>query len=240
MSSRTASGRQDSFTREYSRFNDDHIAAALGPGRRQRGRQVDVRSIVSGPARHQTPDADSSPRNQPRGPGEGRLRQPISILRLGEDLLDQGVSFCLDTVFSHESKIDFVARAKALGYKTSPCLHPSGIPALNEARVHQRVAEAVTPCATEKTHTRIPVSMKHIAAVLPLVDETQLKQSSRKNPYRQVAVVETGAGARVKALDPLPIGRRRSSGTSPDAFEMDGGKRNYEIVKGAKGEREGY
>ena len=45
--------------------------------------------------------------------------------------------------------------------------------------------------------------MKHVAAVLPLVDEARLlNNSSRKNPYRQVPVVKRGR--RIKALDPLP------------------------------------
>ena len=34
-----------------------------------------------------------------------------------ETLLKQGRSFCFETVFSHVSKIDFVAQAKALGYE---------------------------------------------------------------------------------------------------------------------------
>ena len=33
------------------------------------------------------------------------------------DLLNKGVSFCFETVFSHPSKIDFIAQAKALGYE---------------------------------------------------------------------------------------------------------------------------
>jgi hypothetical protein len=45
--------------------------------------------------------------------------------------------------------------------------------------------------------------LKHVAAVLPLVDEARLlNNSSRKNPYRHVAVVKRGR--RIKALDPLP------------------------------------
>ncbi len=43
----------------------------------------------------------------------------------------------------------------------------------------------------------------HVAAVLPIVDEARLlNNSSRKNPYRQAAVVKRGR--RIKALDPLP------------------------------------
>jgi len=125
------------------------------------------------------------------------------ISRLGEDLLDQGVSFCFETVFSHESKIDFVARAKSLGYEIILVYIHLDTPALNEARVHQRVAEGGHNVPAEKTLTRIPRTMKHIAAVLPLVDEARLlNNSSRKNPYQEAAVVKRGR--RVKAVDPLP------------------------------------
>ncbi|HSM90015.1 MAG TPA: hypothetical protein VLT56_08315 [Desulfobacterales bacterium] len=103
----------------------------------------------------------------------------------------------------HESKIDFVARAKALGYEIILVYIHLDTPALNEARVHQRVAEGGHYVPAEKTHTRIPRTMKHVAAVLPLVNEARLlNNSSRKNPYRQVAVVKRGR--RTKAIDPLP------------------------------------
>ncbi len=43
------------------------------------------------------------------------------VARLAEQqrhrLLLSGASFCFETVYSHRSKIDFVARAKALGYR---------------------------------------------------------------------------------------------------------------------------
>jgi len=139
----------------------------------------------------------------PEAPEKAAYTAAHLILRLGEDLLNQGVSFCFETVFSHESKIDFVARARALGYEIILVYIHLDTPALNEARVHQRVAEGGHHVPTEKTHTRIPRSMKHVAAVLPLVDEARLlNNSSRKNPYRQVAFVKRGL--RIKALDPLP------------------------------------
>ena len=31
--------------------------------------------------------------------------------------LQEGKSFCFETVFSHPSKIDFIAKAKAMGYQ---------------------------------------------------------------------------------------------------------------------------
>jgi predicted ABC-type ATPase len=139
----------------------------------------------------------------PKAPEKAAYTAAHLILRLGEDLLSQGVSFCFETFFSHESKIDFVARAKALGYEIILVYIHLDTPALNEARVHQRVAEGGHHVPAEKIHTRIPRTMKHVAAVLPLVDEAWLlNNSSRKDPYRQVAVVKRGR--RIKTLDPLP------------------------------------
>jgi predicted ABC-type ATPase len=139
----------------------------------------------------------------PESPEMAGYEAAYFISRLGEDLLDQGVSFCFETVFSHESKIDFVARAKALGYEIILVYIHLDTPALNEARVHQRVSEGGHNVPAEKTRSRIPRTMKHIATALPLADEAHLlNNSSRKDPYREVTVVKLGR--RTKTVDPLP------------------------------------
>jgi predicted ABC-type ATPase len=139
----------------------------------------------------------------PESPEKAGYEAAHLISRLGEDLLNQGVSFCFETVFSHESKIDFVARAKALGYKTILVYIHLDTPALNEARVCQRVSEGGHNVPPEKTRTRIPRTMKNIATVLPLADEARLlDNSSRDNPYLEVAVVKRGR--RIRSVEPLP------------------------------------
>jgi predicted ABC-type ATPase len=139
----------------------------------------------------------------PGSPEQAGYMAAHLISRLGQDLLDQGVSFCFETVFSHESKIDFVARAKALGYEIILVYIHLDTPELNQARVHQRVAEGGHNVPAEKILTRIPRTMKHIAAVLPLADEARLlNNSSRKTPYQEVAVVKRGR--RIKTVAPLP------------------------------------
>jgi predicted ABC-type ATPase len=139
----------------------------------------------------------------PESPDRAGYAAAHLVSRLGEDLLHQGVSFCFETFFSHESKIDFVAHAKSLGYKIILVYIQLDTPALNEARVHQRVSEGGHNVPPEKTRSRIPRTMKHIPAVLPLVDEARLLDNSlRDDPYRQVAVVKRGR--RIKAADPLP------------------------------------
>jgi predicted ABC-type ATPase len=139
----------------------------------------------------------------PKAPEKAAYMAAHLSLRLGEELLSQGVSFCFETVFSHESKIDFVARAKALGYEIILVYIHLDVPALNEARVQQRVAEGGHHVPAEKTHARIPRTMQHVAEVVPLADEARLlDNSSRESPFRQVAVVKRGR--RIMTLHPLP------------------------------------
>jgi predicted ABC-type ATPase len=126
------------------------------------------------------------------------------VARLLQDLLYQGFSFCLETVFSHESKIDFVAKAKALGYEIILVYIHLDNPHLNEARVHQRVTEGGHHVPANKIHSRIPRTMKHVSTLLPLVDEARLlDNSSQRNPFQQVAVLRKGRP--VEIIKPLPI-----------------------------------
>ncbi len=56
-------------------------------------------------------------------------------------LLQQGRTFCFETVFSHPSKIDFVAQAKVMGYQIVLVFIHLDLVSLNQARVAQRVSE---------------------------------------------------------------------------------------------------
>jgi predicted ABC-type ATPase len=74
---------------------------------------------------------------------------------------------------------------------------------LNEARVSQRVSEGGHDVPAEKIRSRIPGTMKNIATILPLVDAARLlDNSSRGNPFRQVAAVNRGRKRLL--VDPLP------------------------------------
>jgi predicted ABC-type ATPase len=123
--------------------------------------------------------------------------------KIREDLLAQGVSFCFETVFSHKSKIDFIAKAKCYGYEIIlvyiHLLHSS----LNEARVNQRVSEGGHNVPTEKIHSRIPRTIKNIKTALSIVDEARvLDNSSKDNPFQEV--IEMKAGKYEVKVDPLP------------------------------------
>ena len=130
----------------------------------------------------------------PAKPEETSYQAATMAAKIREDLIAQGVSFCFETVFSHASKIDFIARAKANGYKITLVLIHLCDSNLNEARVKQRVSEGGHDVPTEKIHTRIPRTLKHIHTALALVDEARiLDNSSRDNPFRQIVVMKDGS-----------------------------------------------
>ncbi len=111
-----------------------------------------------------------------------------------EDLLRQEVSFCFETVFSHVSKVDFIAKAKAMGYEIILVYIHLETSDLNEARVYQRIESGGHSVPIAKIHSRIPRTMKNISLALPLTDETRLlDNSSKDNPFQQVAVVRRGS-----------------------------------------------
>jgi len=125
---------------------------------------------------------------------EGVSYQAATVAaKIREDLISQGVSFCFETVFSHESKIDFLAQAKANGYKIILVYVHLFDSSLNEARVKQRVSEGGHSVPTEKIHSRIPRTMKHIKTALSIVDEARiLDNSSKDDPFQQIIVRKSG------------------------------------------------
>ena len=123
--------------------------------------------------------------------------------KIREDLISQGVSFCFETVFSHESKIDFLAQAKANGYEIILVYVHLFDSSLNEARVKQRVAEGGHGVPPEKIHSRIPRTMQLMKTALSIVDEARiLDNSSRDDPFQQIIVMKSG-NYETRA-DPLP------------------------------------
>lgn len=125
------------------------------------------------------------------------------IERIRDEFLIKGISFCFETVFSHPSKIDFIAKAKAHGYHVILVyIHLSTLD-LNEARVSQRVLEGGHNVPPKKIRSRLPRTMKHVSVVLQLVDEARLLDNSyHDKPFQQVALIWKGRC--IQAVDPLP------------------------------------
>jgi predicted ABC-type ATPase len=125
------------------------------------------------------------------------------IEKFREEILHKGISFCFETVFSHPSKIDFIAKAKALGCQVILVYIHLACLGLNEARVHQRLAEGGHSVPPEKIRSRLPRTLKNVTVALPLVDEARLLDyASRDRPFQKVGRVLRGR--RVETVDLLP------------------------------------
>lgn len=90
--------------------------------------------------------------------------------RQRHQLLEQGLSFCFETVYSHPSKIDFIARAKALGYQVIMVLIHLESTGLNQARIAGRISEGGHRVPADKVISRIPRLLDQVRASIPLVD----------------------------------------------------------------------
>jgi predicted ABC-type ATPase len=135
---------------------------------------------------------------------EARSYEAAAIAaKLRSSYLRKGLSFCFETVFSHPSKIDFVAEAKSLGYEIILVYIHLQSPELNLARIAQRVSEGGHSVPEEKVLSRIPRTMGYIHDVLPLIDIARMyDNSSRETPF--VSVAELRDGRLKKFIDPLP------------------------------------
>jgi len=139
----------------------------------------------------------------PNNPESVSYKAASLVDKIREKFLYQGITFCFETVFSHVSKIDFVAKAKANSYEIILIYIHLNTLELNEARVYQRVTEGGHNVPVAKIHSRIPRTIKNIAKTLPLVNEARLlNNSSRDNPFQVVATVKQGG--RKYAINPLP------------------------------------
>lgn len=124
--------------------------------------------------------------------------------RQRNQLLEQGVNFCFETVYSHPSKIDFIARARALGYQIIMVLIHLESVELNQARIAGRVSEGGHAVPVDKVISRIPRLLDQVRASIPLVDVLRVyDNSSAVDPFIPVFTITNGS-LRLH-LDPLPV-----------------------------------
>ena len=139
----------------------------------------------------------------PQAPEEHSYEAAKIAENLRNSLLEQGKNFCFETVFSHPSKIDFVAKAKALGYQVVMVFVHLEQSSLNKARVHQRIETGGHAVPEEKIETRIPRTIDNVLNALPLCDDVWvLDNSSVQEPYKKVLRIQ---GGNMQAfIHPLP------------------------------------
>ena len=123
--------------------------------------------------------------------------------RQRHQLLEQGLHFCFETVYSHPSKIDFIARAKALGYQVIMVLIHLESTGLNQARIAGRISEGGHRVPADKVISRIPRLLDQVRASIPLVDVLRAyDNSSADDPFAPVVTITNGC-LRLDR-DPLP------------------------------------
>lgn len=109
------------------------------------------------------------------------------------DHIHAGNSFCFETVFSHTSKIDFVAHAKALGYQIVMVVLHVDSTELNLARISQRVEEGGHSVPADKVAARIPRMLENVRLAVPLCDQVRVLDNSRlDNPFDPVLTIKGG------------------------------------------------
>ena len=140
----------------------------------------------------------------PEAPEEHSYDAAILASEIGSQLLHDGRSFCFETVFSHPSKIDFVAQAKTLGYKIILVFIHLDTIFLNQARVAQRKSEGGHNVPDDKVASRIPRLLQNIKETLPLCDQVRILNNSRIDiPFQQVVVIKNGQI--IQQQTPLPV-----------------------------------
>lgn len=109
-----------------------------------------------------------------------------------DDLLAQRCSFATETVFSHESKLEFLRAATAAGYLVT--LHVVMVPEeLCVARVTSRVAAGGHPVPEPKVRARYQRLWPLVAAAARLADNAVVYDNTRAaSPFRVVASFERG------------------------------------------------
>jgi predicted ABC-type ATPase len=126
-------------------------------------------------------------------PDEPEARSYEAAIIAGEiraQFLQEGRTFCFETVFSHPSKIDFIAQSKVMGYEiVLVFIHLENV-ALNHARIAQRISEGGHHVPAEKVINRIPRTLTYVQQALPLCDYVYILDNSRAdNPFQQIAVL---------------------------------------------------
>ena len=129
--------------------------------------------------------------------------------RLRAALLEAGVSFCTETVFSdpHGAKLRFLRAARRRGFGVVLVFIGLQSVALSIARVQQRARAGGRDIPDARLRARFPRTLANLRAAIPIVDDAFLfDNSSFDTPYRAVAVYERGR--LVSRHPPLPAWTR--------------------------------
>jgi predicted ABC-type ATPase len=120
-----------------------------------------------------------------------------------EELLAQGKGLAFETVFSTAEKIDFLSRAKRLGYFIRVFFIGTSDPRINAARVAGRVMAGGHSVPIEKIISRYTKSNMNLSAALRLADRVYVYDNSEDGVDARLCV-RVHDGRLRKIYGPLP------------------------------------
>ncbi len=162
------------------------------------------------------PDLMASEMN-PADPGSVAWKAARAADERRTALLRTGSSFVTETVFSHESKLAFIAEAKAAGFYTRVIFLCLEDPSLNVARVAQRVDRGGHDVPVERIAPRYERAVRNAVLARSLGDELWLYDNSISG-RRPRQVARYVAGELVSVRPPVPEWLRRAFGAEIDAW----------------------
>jgi predicted ABC-type ATPase len=117
-------------------------------------------------------------------------------------LLASGELFTFETVMSHSSKLDFMRKAKELGYKIYVYFISTESVEINIRRVAQRVQKKGHNVEEGRIRSRFLNTQKLLSQIIPLTHRTFLFDNSKEDdPLRIVAEIYTGKELKVETDD---------------------------------------
>ncbi|MEO0952685.1 MAG: zeta toxin family protein [Pseudomonadota bacterium] len=148
-------------------------------------------------------NADQIAQNiDPENPEAHSYEAATAAMTLFKKYVNEGRTFCYETVFSHPSKVEFIGQAKASGYQVILVyIHLEDD--LHELRVLQRVTEGGHDVPQEKIRSRRVRTLRQVREVSAVVDELLLfDNSSAEQPFVPI-LHRNGSELRV-FMEPLP------------------------------------
>lgn len=119
-------------------------------------------------------------------PTNSKFGQELANRKIEECFANEE-SFVFETVFSHESKIDLIKRAKHLGYTVSIYFCHLSDPSQNVLRVQHRVQNGGHDVPEGKIISRIPRTLENVKQAIQFVDDFYLYDNSYTKGHQLVA-----------------------------------------------------
>ncbi len=123
---------------------------------------------------------------------EAVLKAAKLATQMREDCVAQGQSLIFETVLSSNEKVDFIRKAKSMGYFIRLFFVGTDSPAINASRIVQRVMEGGHDVPISKIISRYSKSIANCCVVSTIVDRAYLYDNSieLQNPKLLFRVID--------------------------------------------------